>query len=644
MEATLSFQLLGGAEILYGGKPLALTAVKTRALLFYLAITNRLHSRDALASLLWPDMPDATAKTNLRQALTVLRKLLPNYMVITRHDVVLNLADAVVDVAEFETAVRQGGSQDIVQLQQAARHYRGDFLQGFVIENADTFGDWLLPLRERLRSLALQTLHTLADHFTRRRAVSEGLHYAGQLLLLGPWREESHQQMMRLLAWDGQLAAALTQYKTCAALLDEELGVEPLPETTQLYERILDARHAKRASLPPAPDPFIDREELGEVISWLHEPDCRLLTVVGVGGAGKTRLVMQTAVQQATLFLDGVYFVELAGLEDGSQVPNAIASSLGLTFGDAKPPQAQLEDFLRYKETLLVLDNFEHLLSDGHADMAIELLLALLATASELKLLLSSRERLNLAEEWVFELQGLPFPTDVADPALASYASIQLFQQTAVRGRRGFDWATEQTAVVEICQLVQGLPLGIKLAAALVKGQTAVQIAQALRSNLDVLTTRLRNVPGRHRSLRATFDYSWQLLTPAEQTLLASLSLFRGGFGLEAAQVVANATLDVLTILVDKSLLSFADNNRYELHVLLREFAAERFGQDDLAAVRGRYSDHFLRWLGDLAEAIQGSGSKTAVFQIRYELDNIRQAWRWAVAQHRFTHLAAALT
>ena len=642
MVSELTFRLLGGAEIEHEGKPLPLTAVKTRALLFYLALTKRVHSRDALAGLLWAEMTDAAAKTNLRQALTALRKLLPDHLLITRHDVGLNLEAPIhIDVEDFETAVRHSDLQHLTELKTAAALYSGELLAGFFVENGDAFITWLQTQRERLHSLAVQALDTLANHYTRRRDVGQGLHYTGELLALEPWREESHQQMMRLLAWNGHFAAALAQYQTCRHLLDEALGVEPLPETTLLYERIQDARTATRVAVPLASDPFVDREELSEVTSWLHNPDCRLLTVVGVGGAGKTRLVMQAAVQQAALYLDGVYFVELTGLEDEAQVVTAVANTVGLSFSGSKSGPEQLQDFLRYKEVLLVLDNFEHLLT-GDAT-AVTLLLDLLAEAEALKLLLSSRERLNVAEEWVFELQGLPYPPNAHTPDLASYSAVQLFQQTAQRLKRDFDFSKHYTAVVTICHLVKGLPLGIKLAASLTISQTVEQIAQNLNHNVDVLTTRLRNMPERHRSLRATFDYSWQLLAPAEQILLANLSLFRGSFSREAAQSITRASLDGLMTLVDKSLLNFVEDGRYELHALLREFAAEKFAHVDSQVIKQRYTHYFLNWLGELGTEIEEKESKTAVAKIHAELDNIRQAWQWSVTYKQYDILAAAL-
>lgn len=640
MEPVLEFRLLGGAEIDYGGNPLRLTAVKPRALLIYLALTNRRHTRDALAGLLWGDMPDGAAKANLRQALTTLRRLLPYHLVVSRNDVRLNPhASTAIDVHDFETAVRQAGDRDIELLKTAADLYRGDLLDGFLLEDVEPFVAWALPQQQRLRALALQTLHTLVGHYARCRQVRQGLDYATQLLALEPWREASHRQMMRLLAWDGQFTAALAQYKTCEHLLQEELGVDPLPETTQLYQRIRAARQSHRVVVPTAPDAFVAREELGELIGELHQPDCRLLTVVGIGGVGKTRLVQEAARQQAALYLDGVYFIELAGLAAGSQVETAVAAVLGLSLRGADSSR-QLTDFLRDKEILLVLDNFEHLL---HDDVAVSLLLKWLETAPDLNLLVSSRERLHLAEEWVFTLEGLSCPPPGAEVRPDDYASLRLFQQTAQRVQRHFDVARERTAVVAICHMTQGLPLGIKLAAALTPQQTAAQIAQALQANLDVLATRLRNVPDRQRSLRATFDYSWRLLTPPQQRLLAQLSLFRGSFSRAAATAVTGAGGGDLAALVDKSLLETVADGRYELHLLLRDFAAERLAPPDGFPLRQRYTRYYLRWLAGLQAALEGHEARTAVSQISADLDNVRQAWQWGTADDEQEAIAAAL-
>lgn len=648
-SSNLSLKLLGGSQIFLNARPLReLTAAKSRAILFYLAVTNRPASRDALAGLLWPEMPDADAKTNLRQALNKLNKLLPQQLAITRQEVGLRpKATVVLDVAAFESAWQAGErEQDMEQLREAAALYQGDFLDGFHIADAEPFEEWVLLERERLRGLALQTFHALASYYTLRRETALGLQYTGRLLQLEPWREETHQQMMRLLAWDGQVTAALAQYNTCKKMLAEELGIEPLPGTTMLYERILALRQSPRDNLPLEATPFVGRaEQLAELTRRLHDPACRLVTLTGPGGVGKTRLALQAATRQRNLFLDGVYYVELAELTTQAQVVPAIGAAVGYRFSGSGAAASQLLHYLRPKEMLLVLDNFEHLLHDAQPD-AIDFLSHLLQAAPDIKLLVTSRERLNLLEEWVFELDGLPYPHDAADPQVEAYECVQLFAQVARRGGAAFDLMAEKKAVVEICQLVQGLPLAIYLAASLLRVQTGRQIATEIAQNMDVLATTVRNVPERQQSIRATLEYSWALLDKTERSLLAQLSVFRGGFNRQAAAVVVAmagasgvgddpTTFAALSSLVDKSLLRLNDNGRYELHDLVCQFAAEQLMKDGalLAETARRHGDYYLVLAGEQGEALNGPHMATAVAIIGREQDNLRVAWRWAIGR-----------
>ncbi len=642
MISWLRFDLFGGASIKLNDKPVPIAAAKSRALLFYLAVNGRSHSRETLAGLLWPEMLTNDAKTNLRQALTKLRKLLPTHLTITRQEV--GFAPNVhiyTDVAAFEACVKKGSATDLTPYLEAADLYKGDFLAGFFVENSRAFEDWVLPIRERLRRQALQVLQTLSAHYTARRDVKLGLLYTNRLLMLEPWLEESHQQMMRLLAWDNQYSAALTQYKRCQEMLDAELGVAPNAETTALYERIKQARLTPRPLHPVSPDSFINRNELAEITEWLHDPACRLLSIVGIGGTGKTRLALKVAKQQASFYLDGVHFIELVSLESSEQIVTAIAGKVGLIFSGSHSPQNQLRDYLRQKEILFVLDNIEHLLDAEQG--AINLIMSMLQQAPDVRWVVTSREKLNLSSEWVFELKGLPYPNSSTDTDPQSYASVQLFQQTAQRTNRRFNWAKEQTAVIKICQLVEGLPLGIKLAATLVRYQTCAQIAQAVTTNMDVLASTMHDIPSRQRSLRATFDYSWRLLKPAEQKLLACLSVFRGTFTLDAAEFIAGATLLEITILVDKSLLNLTQNERFELHTAVREFAADKAVGQDRKYLQQRFSTYYLQKMADLETELQGIRVKATLEQVKINLANVRQAWKWGIVHNLIPEMLSAL-
>ncbi|NIN64081.1 MAG: SARP family transcriptional regulator, partial [Anaerolineae bacterium] len=347
-------------------------------------------------------------------------------------------------------------------------------------------------------------------------------------------------------ALDGQRSTALAQYETCRRALTEELGVGPTAETVTLYERIQTEEDftppAPLDNLPPAPTPFVGREEeLAELAELLANPDCRLVTLFGPGGIGKTRLALQVAADQVGAFAHGVYFVPLASVSTPEFILPTMANVLNLYFDGKPDPEEQLLNYLRQKEMLLVLDNLEHIL-EGSA-----LLAKVLWHAPGVVLLATSRERVNLQEEWVYEIEGLTYPKDQASEEIESYSAVELFVQAARRIQRKFTLVEQvHPSVIRICQMVEGMPLGVELAAAWVPVRSCEEIAGEIERNLDILSTSLRNVPKRHRSLRAAFDHSWNLLSEQEREVFRQLSVFRGGFQAAAAEKVAGAPLPVL--------------------------------------------------------------------------------------------------
>jgi predicted ATPase len=324
--------------------------------------------------------------------------------------------------------------------------------------------------------------------------------------------------------------------------------------------------------VPSQPTPFIGRDrELAQLQRLLETAESRLITIVGPGGIGKTRLAVETASRNRPNFADGVRFVSLAAVTPPDQLLWAIADALEGSVVGSEAPLVQLITALHDQQLLLVLDNFEHLVNDGL------ILTQLLAGAPRLKILVTSRARLNLQGEWTLPLFGFEVPASAAeDDHLESYSAVQLFLQSAQRVQPDFALSGNGQAVLSICHLVEGMPLAIELAAAWVRLLPCAQIVEQLSSGLDFLTSPLRDAPERHRSLRAVFDHSWTLLSPAEQSALAKLSVFRGAFDRAAATAVADAPLPVLASLADKSLLQADGMGRYALHDLLRHYAAEK--------------------------------------------------------------------
>jgi DNA-binding SARP family transcriptional activator/Tfp pilus assembly protein PilF len=611
MTTELQIRLLGGVQISRAGVPVSgFISNKVPALLAYLAVNRQqAHGREVLASLLWGEMADADAKNNLRQALSNLRKFLAPHVVVI-HDMVQfdSAAPYSLDVECFQTALQTGDCQHAVSL------YQGDFLQGFYVREAPQFEEWVFTQQARLREEALGALHRLMTDHAGRCEYPQAITYANRLLALDPWREEIHRHLMLMQARSGQHSAALAQYETCKKILAKELGVEPLPETTALYERIRSARQTARHNLPAAATAFVGREpELADLRQRLADPACRLITLTGLGGAGKTRLAQELARACAEMFINGVWLIPLAAVDAPGLIP-AIGNAFDFPFtkGDAKK---QLLNYLRQKELLLVLDNFEHLLD------AAALTTEILEAAPGVKILVTSRERLDVQGEWVVDLPGLPPGSAEAE---------QLFVQSARRARDGIRFDTQdRTTVAEICRLVGGLPLGIEIAAAGMRSLEAAAIRDEIQKNLDFLASTRRDIPERQRSLRAVFESSWERLTEAERQTFAALSVFRGGFTRPAAQQVAGG----FDALVDKALVARRDE-RFELHEVMRQFAAEK-----LVAVkpaRDIHAAYFAQWASERAQ-----WNERASFAVMaQEFENVRAAWLWAAEQRDAAALA----
>jgi predicted ATPase/transcriptional regulator with XRE-family HTH domain len=391
--------------------------------------------------------------------------------------------------------------------------------------------------------------------------------------------------------------------------------------------------------LPMYPTPFMGREqELAELAQLLAKPVCRLITLVGPGGVGKTRLALEV-VARCPDFADGVAFVPLASMRNADELVRALADVLGVVLYGHTDPVEQLLNYLRAKQLLLVLDNLEHLLD------SIEVLTALLMQAPHITLLVTSRERLNLQSEWVVELAGLPVPDDDIQEGLPKSAAVALFVERARRVQGNFTLTMDNArAVTQICRAVEGLPLGIELAATWVRLLSCEEIAAELGRNLAFLHTSMRDVPARHRSMQAVVEHSWTLLGEQEQQVLRKLAAFRGGFEREAAEQVAGATLPILAALVDKSLLRREPNGRYQVHELLRQYAEEQLetaGEAD--GLRTAHSAYYLDFLHHREADLKGRRQLAALHEIESDFENIRMAWNWALQQRNESAIDRAL-
>lgn len=386
-----------------------------------------------------------------------------------------------------------------------------------------------------------------------------------------------------------------------------------------------------KINLPAQPNQFIGRvKELHELSDLLADPECRLVTLVGPGGTGKTRLSVEVARQQSDAFDDGVHFVPLDTINSTDFLVPAIAAALKLTLRGQGEPRAQLLSYIEPKNALVILDNFEHVV-DGA-----ELVSQMLAAAPGLKLIVTTREALALSEEWVFPVPGMILPSDAGD--LEQFDAVRLFIERAQRVNHAYSPEADLDDIARICRLVLGLPLGIELAASWIKIMPCHEIVSEIEKNVDFLSTKMRNVPERHRTMRAVFDESWRLLEEDEQDVFARLSVMRGSFDRDAAEKIAGASLVTLSALVDKSLIRpLPEQGRYRVHELLRQYAAEQLAEDPDREQQFRqvYCEYYAELLDRLAkEGHAGRQVESAAIFDR-EIDNIRVAFEWAVENDR---------
>ena len=677
------------------------------------------------------------------------------FLFVTRDSVQLNPAceywlDTQAYTAALQAAYRHyrrrngQGWLDIRPLKQALALYQGQFLNQLYLSGSDLFDEWASLKREEYNRQAVEALGLLVEYHERRGEYPLARRAIARIIELAPWEETAQAQMMRLLAVEGQWSAAQNQYASLRRNLREQLDVEPTQATTALFSQIRSAAarnapsaprvNAARHNLPEMPTPFIGRDnELCQISARLADPECRLLNLLGPGGSGKTRLALEAAHEQIGIPADGVFFIPLVSVSAEEHLPLAIGEALGLVFSEQSEPGAQLLDYLRKKQILFVLDNYEHLLrtpdngewtindreptngqsssrnqqaerrrAGGQLQEVTSLLTEILQQAPGVMLLVTSRQRLNLQEECVYPVEGMTYPTAsgaAVDGRVDALEGQETFDALALFIRRAHQmggslvWdGANRCAIIRICQLLDGLPLGIELAAAATWKYTCDEIARRIADDLSLLTATASNVTPRHYSLQAAFDVSWQLLTNTEQQVFCRLSIFRNGFEAQAAETVgagaANGNFsNHLSALLDKSLLRRSAHGRqevvygrqevvygrqevvygqqevvygrYEMHEVIRQYAAKKLaempadaeGRQAAAETQAQHAHYYAGLLASQAHAVRPNAclknnasrqselsfqqvetSQAAALQtIHQESENIRCAWTWLV-------------
>lgn len=630
--------LLGLPKIITDGHSLELPPGKSSALLYYLAHQSTWVARDDLVYLFWPDHEETKGRSNLRQLLTSIR----------RHEHLEGIEiersrvrwQVPTDLHAFHTAITHQ------QPEEAVNSYLGPLLDGFRLLDAPEFESWLELerdiLEEQWRSATLKHAGTLQEDGCFEEAVSLLEH----LMKTDPLDEQTFRALLTALAKNGRRTESLARYTSFKEQLRDELGVEPDPETQQLVQALREEAPKKappQARAQPAQSPsrqgllrpttaFIGRQgELNLLQDYLRQPDGHLVTLLAQGGMGKTRLALETAHRLRNTYPHGAHFIPLANTTVIEGVAPTMAETLGIDLISGQEPLPQVLVALREWEALLVLDNLEQL--PGMNKVVQELL----AVAPGLRILATSRARLNLTAERIIELHGLPYPTSPASENFEAFEAINLFASRARRLDPTFDLVKQAHLITRICALTAGMPLALEFAAAWLRVLPLPDIVTELKRGLDLLEATEADVNERHTSIRHVFQASWELLSRHEQEALLKLSVFRGGFTREAAREAADVGLPLLLTLRNKSFLEMDASGRFAQHPLVEVFVREKAESCamDLEQTRRCHAEHLFAFL-EQQEAFRHTAERDKAFtEITRERGNIQAAWQWAAHGRR---------
>ncbi len=622
-----TIEVLGDLRISLNGTPLTgFVSIKSQALFLYVALNPGYHQRSFLVNLLWSEAAESDGKTSLRQVLANLKKIAKGAIDIQRQTVAWQGERPFIDLDQLPQTTDWQTLHPVL---------RGRFLEGFVVKDAPLFEEWLGRVREQSRLDIITCLDRLSQTAntpqTQLQILTAQLQY-------DPWREATWLQKIELQALSGREMEALQTAAQLRQLAQSE-NLPLTPAVPQLESRIRTRQARPHLhNIPPDRTPLIGREEILDQLDTIFtKPENRLVTLFGLGGSGKTRLCQAFGRLAPQRFLEGSAWVPLATVNTLNGMYSMIAQATDQPLSAKYGTEAGLIQWLAHKEMLLVLDNFEQLAPESPA------IGRLLDQLPHLRILVSSRQLLNLYDEVIIEVDGLAYP-EIVTSQLLDFPAIALFDQSAQRTQPRFRLADVSADVCRICQLVTGLPLAIELAAATLRQRSPAELVQRLQEEIDLLQTNFRNVPERHRSMRAVFVYSWSLLNDAEKSLLAQLSLFVDGFTADAALSVGQSRSRVLQSLIDQAFIQveqIGPDYRYTLHPLLRQFALEKLADkpDQAENSYDRYGRYFADLVSDLATQLHGHTTEASLTRFDRESGNIRHMWQLAKTRQQIDQI-----
>ncbi|MBK9749032.1 MAG: tetratricopeptide repeat protein [Chloroflexi bacterium] len=632
---------------------------KSTALLAYLFISGKYHARDTLATLLWSDYNQQNSRTTLRQVLTdIKQKLGDDLLDIGREEIGISAEHFVwVDVIDFQNCLQLTRAHGHARgqlctncadlLTAAVDLYRADFLSGFSIPDSAEFDDWQAFQTEQLRLEYVDALDRLLSYHVQSDARDAGFAHARRWSEHNPLDERPHRYLMQLYANAGQEAAVTNQFNYCKQVV-EAAGLTLDPETEQLYKDLRGTQHLVIESpvltptsslyvgrLPSLPNRFVGRgEELKQICADLTSPGCRLLTLLGAPGVGKTRLGLKAVEQLASGFVNGGYFVPLASINDPALVAQTVARVLDVKERGEAGITEQLKNFLADKACLLLLDNFEHVL-DAAAFVG-----EILTASPQTKILVTSREPLNLYGEHEYIVPPFTLPERHDQPEQIMHnEAVSLFAERAHAAASGFSLSTDNVlTVAEICRRLEGLPLAIELAATRVKLYSLNELLKLLEQRLGVLTSTIRNYPPRHQTLRAAIDWSHSLLSGAEVVLFRRIGVFVGGCTVDSVEAVcADGLSDVqglIEALVNKSLLQPQKGDhavpRFTMLETLGEYALAKLAESrEETSTREALATYFVSLVEQAQLELRGMNQRFWVQRLDDDYDNIRAVLQW---------------